>query len=150
MPVKKSVSFGDITILEFPIILGENPAVSGGAPIELGWELMERYTRELQLYEYMRSGQRRKRRKSLTIPVADRARLLMESGYSIEDIAAAVMRVEEVQKQRTESLKQVATTGDRMFSILGTTGMLPLNMVKGVLKFGSVNKQPKQNAARSA
>lgn len=104
----KSVTFGSLTILEFPIILGENPAVSGGAPVELGWVLMNRYThRELQLYEYMRCDQRRHGRKNLlTMSVPDRARLLMESGYSIEQIAGAVMRVEEIQKQRSESLRQ--------------------------------------------
>lgn len=164
MPRKKSVSFSDVTILEFPIILGENPAVSGGAPIELGWELMEYYTRDLQLYEYMRSALRKRGRKNLIIPVSDRAQLLMESGYSIEEIAAAVLRAEETQKQRSETLRQAATTGDRMLSLLGTTGRIPLNIVKGVLKFGAggtttsttsnaggkQHHKPNQNIARSA
>jgi hypothetical protein len=151
MPRSKSVSFGVITILEFPIVLGENPAVSGGAPIELGWTLVKVYTRELQLYEYLRSDLRSRGRKNLTIPVADRTQLLLDSGYSLEDIGAAAVRAEDVQRQRSASLKLADTTGDRMLSLLETTGKIPSFMVRGVLKLsGGGRKHPKQNAARSA
>lgn len=152
MPKSKSVSFGVITILEFPIVLGENPAVSSGAPIELGWKLEKVYHRELQLYEYLRSDLRTRRdRKSLTIPVSDRTQLLLDSGYSLEDIGAATERAEEVQRQRSDSMKTTDTTGDRMLSLLETTGKIPLYMMRGVLKLGGGSrKQPKQNAARSA
>lgn len=139
--------------MEFPIVLGENPAVSSGAPIELGWKLVKVYTRELQLYEYLRSDLRTRGRKSLTIPVSDRTQLLLESGYSLEDIGAAIKRAEEVQRQRSDSMKDADTTGDRLLSLLETTGKIPLYMVRGVLKLGGgggTRKYPKQNAARSA
>ena len=140
--------------MEFPIVLGENPAVSSGAPIELGWQLVKVYTRELQLYEYLRSDLRTRDRKSLTIPVSHRTQLLLDSGYSLEDISAAVQRAEVVQRQRSDSMKNADTTGDRMLSLLETTGKLPFFVVRGVLKLGggggSGRKHPKQNAARSA
>ena len=48
------VAFGDVTILEFPIILGDNPGCSGGAPITIGWKpcgMPE--THDVDMYEYM-------------------------------------------------------------------------------------------------
>ena len=34
---KRSVAFGKIVITEFPIILGDNPAVTSGAPVTIDW-----------------------------------------------------------------------------------------------------------------
>lgn len=159
MPVRrattKSVSFGEVDILEFPIILGENPAVSGGAPIEIGWELLDRQKRDVQLYEYMRGSQRRLDRKSFVLSASERARMLKGLGYTKTDIESATLRAEAAQKQRTESLKEeVSSNGlfnERMINLWQTTGRLPMNVVKGVLKLGNNNKSTKhQNAARSA
>ena len=36
MVSEKQVTFGDLTITEYPIILGDNPACHG-APITIGW-----------------------------------------------------------------------------------------------------------------
>jgi hypothetical protein len=44
---EKRVGFRDIEILEFPYILGDNPAVSAGAPIALGHDLEGKITMEL-------------------------------------------------------------------------------------------------------
>lgn len=133
----KAVSFGgDVTILQFPIVLGNNPAVSSGCPIELGWDRLKKETQDFELFEYMRQSERKSDRRRLVIPVSDRAKLLMKNGYTIEDIAGAVMLVEELQRQRAESCKE--TAGEAFMGLVGKTGKLPMNMVRGVLRLGGL------------
>lgn len=142
----KAVSFGDITILEFPITLGENPSVSAGAPIQLGWKPQRVSTRDIELYEYLRRDERRHRR-ALHMSVPRRAQILLNAGHSIDEIADAVLKVQVIQKQRTDSFKG-SGFNDRLQLVLQTTGKIPLNMMRGVLNLG----KPKQNTlqARSA
>ena len=144
----KAVSFGDVTVLQFPVVLGNNPAVSAGCPIEIGWEHIAEEIQKLEIYEYMREGQRRSDRKRLVISVLDRAKLLMRAGYSLEEISGAVLIVQELQRQRAESLK--GTAGEAFKDLVGKTGKLPMSMVRGVLRLGGLGgKQGVTNASNS-
>ena len=164
-PQYKVVAFSEITVLEFPIILGDNPACTSGAPIQLDWELARKETHEIEFYEFYnkRDGAQLKKTKkskpsskknvavkTRTIPVSERAQLLMRNGYSLEEIANAVMLVQQVQEQRKESIK-ASGFGDKMQSFLGATASLPVGVVKSLLKSVGVAKQKQQNStARSA
>eukprot|EP00980_Cylindrotheca_fusiformis_P005214 scaffold1118_cov135-Cylindrotheca_fusiformis.AAC.12 len=97
----KRVDFRDIEILEFPYILGDNPAVSGGAPIALGNDLEGRTTLEVDTYESCRK--KRKSRRKLVIPVHIRAQILLSKGYSLEAIATATLEADEINKGRMVS-----------------------------------------------
>lgn len=98
---EKRVDFRDIEILEFPYILGDNPAVSAGAPIALGNELEGKTTWELDTYENGRK--KRKSRKKLVIPVHTRAQILLSQGYSLEAIATATLEADEINQGRMTS-----------------------------------------------
>lgn len=101
---RKKVTFGNLTIQEYPIQLGDNPACSAGAPIEIGWVPFSRSTRNLDLYEYMMQGSRSRRaRKDLVIPVHKRCGILLRAGYALEDIVGATLDVARAKKQRVES-----------------------------------------------
>mmetsp|Transcript_26094 Transcript_26094/g.57485 ORF Transcript_26094/g.57485 Transcript_26094/m.57485 type:complete len:86 (+) Transcript_26094:113-370(+) len=63
MAPTKKVSFGDVTITDYPIIMGDNPACSG-VPITIDWEPMGTHTRNLELYEYTRKQRRHGRKKT--------------------------------------------------------------------------------------
>ena len=76
-----------------------------------------------------------------------RAQILLQSGYSIDEIAAAVLQVEYVQKQRAESLNTTGL-GERVQLLIETTGKLPLGLVKGILR--KSKPKPKTLQARSA
>ena len=67
------VKFHDIEFLEFNYILGDNPAVSSGAPVALGNDLKTRYNVEVDYFEKNRG--KRKNRKKLPLPVTTRAQL---------------------------------------------------------------------------
>ena len=68
-----NVKFHDIEFLEFNYILGDNPAVSSGAPVALGNDLKTRYNVEIDYFEKNRG--KRKNRKKLALPVTTRAQL---------------------------------------------------------------------------
>ena len=49
-PVKE-VGFGRIAFREYPIIMGGNPSVSEGVPVELDWHHINEYDVEVDSYE---------------------------------------------------------------------------------------------------
>jgi len=73
MQDSRRVDFKDIEILEFNRILGDNPAVSSGAPIAIGDDLIHKMIVEVNDYESLR-GERRPRKK-LMLPVQTRAQM---------------------------------------------------------------------------
>ena len=119
-----------IRIHEHPIILGDNPACSSGAPIQIGWKAQESISRNLDMYEYCRQDER-KVGKKLVLPVQRRAQILLRAGYSLEKIGNAVMEVEMIQKQRRETLSKQGW--DRVAQVLESTGRIPKGLMKGVL-----------------
>mmetsp|Transcript_13316 Transcript_13316/g.37486 ORF Transcript_13316/g.37486 Transcript_13316/m.37486 type:complete len:145 (+) Transcript_13316:240-674(+) len=110
----KQVRFGDLTITEYPIILGDNPACNG-APITIGWEPIRTYTRNLELYEYTRTH-RRHGRKKLVIPVQKRSQILLDAGYTEEEIIKAALKVAQIKSQREETLNESQQKGFDKFS----------------------------------
>jgi hypothetical protein len=73
MTGEKKVTFNEIEILEFQYILGDNPAVSSGAPIAIGNNLVAETTLDVDYYELKRG--KRKSRKKLAMPVQTRAQM---------------------------------------------------------------------------
>lgn len=143
----KHVSFGTLTIREHPFELGDNPCCSCGAPLTIGWKPIRSEVRNLDLYEYTRND-RRYGKRQLILPVRKRAQILLNAGYSIDEIANATMEVDTVKKMRADSLK---TQGwDRTMMILETTGKLPKGLLSGMANL-MVNKPTKKTVlARSA
>jgi hypothetical protein len=119
----KQVTFGNLTIHEHALELGDNPACSCGAPLTISWKAHNSITRNLELYEYMR-GSRRYGRKQLAMEVTDRAKLLLSSGYDIVEIANATMEVDEIKKQRAESLK--GTNLERFGKMMANMSLKPI------------------------
>jgi hypothetical protein len=146
MSDNKQIRFGDLTIREYPMELGDHPSCSSGAPVQLGWEPQSVSKRNLNLYEYVR-GERRRGRRELAIPAQRRGQILLQAGYSLEEIGNAAMEVENTKKLRSDTLKKKGW--DRANIILETTGKLPRGIVNGL---ASLVVKPTQNTvqARSA
>lgn len=145
----KNVTFGDLTVYEHPLEMGDNPAVSSGAPLMIGWKAQSTSTRNLDLYEYMHP-QRRHGRKQLAIPVQDRAQILLKRGYSLTDIASAAMTVEEIKRQRAETLRTSLKVSplERAGALLEKTGKLPMGIFNGAKQMFKPTRNTLQ--ARSA
>ena len=67
-----SPHFDTITIYEFPISMGDNPAAREGCPVMLSSKCMHKETLDVDMYEMVREGRRRSA-KNLYLPVEDRA-----------------------------------------------------------------------------
>jgi hypothetical protein len=146
--MSNQVSFGDIEIREYPYVLGDNPACSSGAPLTIGWKAQQAYTLDVDVYEFSRKGERK--RKTPKVSVQKRAQILLSSGYSLEQIGASVMLVDEIKKMRADSLKSTGL-GDRTKMLLETTGRIPKDILTGIMTGLLVVKPTKSSiTARSA
>jgi hypothetical protein len=73
----KHVVFRTVLVREYPFILGDNPAVRSGAPLTIDWDYEAEETYDIDMYEYMRKGKRRHRKK-LVLNVRKRAKLYVQ------------------------------------------------------------------------
>mmetsp|Transcript_4060 Transcript_4060/g.7535 ORF Transcript_4060/g.7535 Transcript_4060/m.7535 type:complete len:145 (+) Transcript_4060:185-619(+) len=142
----KKVCFDELSIREYPFILGDNPACSCGAPVSIGWKYQESYSRNLDLYEYTRAERKEKVQR---LPVQRRAQILLNAGYSLDQIASATMKVDEVKKMRADSLK-ASGLGDRAKLLLENTGKLPKELFTGMANLLVVKPTKSTITARSA
>lgn len=170
----KRVQFAkDLVIYEFPIEIGDNPVVSSGCPIAMGRKHHSKEVKNFDFYEISRHKEQKRSIKKLTIPVERRCLILLRSGYSIEKIAKATLKAEQVKLGRIETLRKSGWSNFAMAleaggkipkgilkSALGTTGDIIQNtMATGGMFIGGVGKQlsktfgsskPKTLQARSA
>ena len=101
---RRSVSFGMVTIFEFPLVLGHHPSVSAGAPTMLGKECQSIVEVDVKIVEkYFRTHSHR-RGKKLTLSVPERGRRLFAAGYSLEEIGAATQAAQKTKNERVESI----------------------------------------------
>ncbi|KAL3919702.1 MAG: hypothetical protein SGILL_003622 [Bacillariaceae sp.] len=136
--------FDRVTIYEFQISMGDNPAAREGCPVTLSKKCIHEETLDVDFYEMMREGKRRDS-KHLYLPVEDRAAMLMSRGFSLDKIVKRVLEMEEIKKSRSESCK--ATSRERMNIAIDAAGR--------TLRKLNLNKKPKadkpnQVQARSA
>jgi hypothetical protein len=68
------VKFDQVFIHEFAIILGDNPAVSKGAPVTIGWKPVAHDVMDVDIYEYLREPERR-HRKRIVLSAQRRAKM---------------------------------------------------------------------------
>jgi hypothetical protein len=68
----KQVRWGDLTVYEFPNLLGDNPAVSEGAPLTIGWKHSSVVVVAIEYHEYLRQNRPLRRRKDMIMSSASR------------------------------------------------------------------------------
>jgi hypothetical protein len=140
---QRRVAFAnDITIIEFPMVIGDNPSVNCGAPVQIGWVPQATITRNLDMYEHFREENRRCNR-DLILEVPQRLNILLRAGYPLEDIVAAAMAADVIQNSRIKNVKKqswkrfngiITKTGD----ILVSTSKTVKNIVVAPMRQRSV------------
>lgn len=93
------VSFGSAVIYEFLVVIGDSPSCSVGCPVALGG--FHHISSELVK---IRLDDPPDRKKNLIIPVDDRARLLYNNGFSLEEIVRGASESLRLKELREESL----------------------------------------------
>jgi hypothetical protein len=85
------VGFSTVEIREYPIQIGDNPSVTRGVPITIGWDHCSSYKLNLDDFELVRPARRLKLQ--LKMESLDRIRMLKAMGYSRQDIQQEVRKV---------------------------------------------------------
>jgi hypothetical protein len=102
------IGFSTVEIREYPIQIGDNPSVTRGVPITIGWDHCSSYTLNLDDFELVRPARRLKLQ--LKMESLDRIRMLKAMGYSRQDIQQEVRKVnaDRGRRQRTRETSNLA------------------------------------------
>ena len=95
---KSSVSFHQVSIREYPRIVGDHPDVGLGCPISISWEHHQCDAEDIDAYESSR-GQRKSSTQMRLHPTT-RHRMMLAAGASKEEIKAATKEAAKIQRQR--------------------------------------------------
>jgi len=96
-----SVSFDTVEVREYPIILGDNPAVSQGPPLTIDWEHDNEDTFSLDEYETTRPP--RRVTVEMSIPPDMRLDCLKRCGFSTKEISVRIKEINLVKRGRLQT-----------------------------------------------
>ena len=106
------VSFGSVTIRKYPIMLGDNPCVSRGAPVTIDWEYQSEHEVDLSRYEAKKKAELERMLRAGDddmpggkIPYMLRNHLLTASGYTQREIQEKIYEVRKAQKKRFQTAR---------------------------------------------
>jgi hypothetical protein len=101
----KKVSFSNIEVRKYPLILGDNPSVRSGPPLSIGWE----HDPATVVLESVEEYERRKcYRKTLVMSRSEREAILFNLGYSRSEIAKNIRHVIKVKNQRRTTINNLS------------------------------------------
>ena len=100
---RRRVCFSTLDVYTFDQVLGDNPAVSCGAPLALAPEHSSHLNMDIGYYEYKRKA-KRPTRKDLMESKQVREEYLKSQGYSQQDIDAAANQAASIKKKRERQL----------------------------------------------
>jgi len=106
---RSSVQFGSLTIRSYEVQLGDNPSCSNGAPVSIGWRYNELNPICIEKYEAWMEDKRRSRHE-FHLPRSQRESILLDYGYSRNQMTQATKEVAKIKKQRRASLKTTPIT----------------------------------------
>jgi hypothetical protein len=106
--VVKKVTFSTLAIREYGIIPGDNPGVSCGCPLSIGWEYDDEFSFAIDEYEEQRSKPRSMT--ELRMPSMVREKKLREAGFSRRDIQESTKyaNIARLQRRRTTETMNLA------------------------------------------
>jgi hypothetical protein len=103
--LRKSVSFGDLEVRKFPIILGDHPDATTGPPVTIGWEVMSSFKIPIDEFETNRLGHRRPHNRLRMHP---KTRMqMLERTNTPEEIEYATIQAMLIHEQRLQTFESV-------------------------------------------
>ncbi|KAL3797387.1 hypothetical protein HJC23_010513 [Cyclotella cryptica] len=108
-PPKKSVNFSTLQIRTYETILGDNPSCSTGPSLGLGWRYdPSHYTSTIDEYERHQSqlyrGCADPRPEDLVLQRFEREAILLNTGYTRQDLAESVRGITKVKNRRRQTV----------------------------------------------
>ena len=99
---KKTVRFSDVTVREYPMIVGDNPAVSCGPPVTIDWEYNNEQIMSLDAHCHLNPYPRRKRQ--MLMPLHLREFILIHTDCKYSDILKATNEATNIRIKRMSTL----------------------------------------------
>mmetsp|Transcript_18582 Transcript_18582/g.46088 ORF Transcript_18582/g.46088 Transcript_18582/m.46088 type:complete len:218 (-) Transcript_18582:194-847(-) len=125
-----NVRFSSVAVRDYSMTIGDNPSVSRGVPISLGWEYDKEHSYDINKFEDDRCGERRES-EELKLPSLQRVQLLKTMGYSRGEIKEQTKEVQKVKDERFSTRRRIERadkvkkvlklTIDRVTNIIPTT-----------------------------
>ena len=142
----RTVFFGNVQVLEFPIVIGDNPSVTEGCPLTIGWQMQRKTSYDVDSYEILRPPNERRSGKQLRIPSDKRTQILLEQGHSPEEIAWTTLETLKIKDSRELRIKNQKF--DRFYEAIVMTG----HKVKKVASLANLASfaSPENNRRRSS
>lgn len=104
----KSVRFSTVEIRNYPIILGDNPAVSRGPPITIDWKYMNtRVFKSLEDYERTECFLSRRVMAQMAMPPRYRIEILKSCGYTRHEMLKAAKEADNVKSNREKTVQRL-------------------------------------------
>lgn len=112
--VATKVSFSQIQIREYPIIVGDNPSIMTGVPITIDWEFVQEL--EFALEEYEASRPQHRTMVELRIPGKHRDAILKRQGFSLADRnrGKKAANITKSRRKRTSDTEQLSSAVEAM------------------------------------
>ena len=111
---------------------------------------MDTHTRNMELHEYKRTQRRRSKKRPAKIRVQMRSQMLLDAGFTQEQIVERALEVAEIQRQREETVDSLRGSSPQL---QGFRKLVSKNFMSGlnILKIG-VGPKPSRTSvsARSA
>lgn len=138
LPTERTIGFSRVQIRYYEQILSDNPSVTSGPPIGIGWKYRAmKQDLSVDAWEYKQQPSRRYLTGLLTTR-EDRMTLLCNLGYTQREIAVAVREVLRVKSNRVQTFNNARLEGIEE-AIESTTRRL-----KSVFTLGMANRQEKK------
>ena len=109
---KSSVRFDKVETREYELVLSDNPCISSGPAIGLGWDSTSTHESDIDSYEAERhyaaisgSGSQNARKNDLRISPGERVAMLLGAGYSPHEVQESLRQRNEARERRNSSLK---------------------------------------------
>eukprot|EP01083_Nonionella_stella_P055990 147651_1 len=96
-----NVAFDSVEVREYPMILGFNPAVSHGPPLEIDWNHIDEEKWNFESYEETRPI--RRTYAEMNMPMELRVEILERNGVLIKDIRSRSKEVKALRIKRLET-----------------------------------------------
>jgi hypothetical protein len=113
---RRRVCFSNVEIREYPICAGDNPAVSKGTPITIGWDHIDEFVVDVDEHEKARLLSPRPR-SALKMSSSDRTILLIDQGYSRRELMGYTASVDKAKALR-ERTKDTSLYRERVQEFL--------------------------------
>lgn len=131
----KSVSFADVSVHLHEITLGDNPSVTSGPPLTIGWKPFFSKTVPLDSYETSKPPARVKQ--EMLVPRVTREDWLRDAGFARGVINETVKEVTVIRENRAKSardsrLREAIVSWKRVTRRSSTDKLAPFNEVSSV------------------